>query len=63
MPVPDSGIAKVGLEALEVIVTLPVAVPADVGLNETVKLALCPAVKVSGAVIPLRLNPVPVIPT
>jgi len=55
--------AKVGLDALEVIVTLPLALPADVGVNVTLKLALWPAVRVTGAVIPLRLNPVPLMPT
>ena len=63
IPVPDSGMAKVGLDALEVIVTLPLALPADVGVNVTLKLALWPAVRVTGAVIPLRLNPVPLMPT
>jgi hypothetical protein len=63
VPVPDNGTVSVGLEAFEVIVTLPLALPADAGANETVKLALCPVVNVTGAVIPLRLNPVPLIPT
>lgn len=39
-PVPVSGIVRVGLEALEVSETFPAALPADVGLNETVKVAL-----------------------
>ena len=59
-PVPDSGIFRVG--AVEVRVTLPVTLPADAGVNETVKLALCPAVSVSGAVIPVKVKPVPLIP-
>ena len=63
VPVPDSGIVSVGLEAFEVMVTLPLALVADCGANVTVKFALCPAVSVSGAVIPLKLNPVPLIPT
>jgi hypothetical protein len=54
---------RVGLEAFEVIVTLPLALPADVGVNVTVKVALWPAVSVAGVVIPLRLYPVPLIPT
>jgi len=62
-PVPDNGMARVGFEAFEVIVTLPLTLPADVGVNVTLKLALCPAVSVTGAVIPLTLNPVPLIPT
>jgi hypothetical protein len=34
-------------------------VPADVGAKVTVKVALCPAVNVTGGVIPEMLNPVP----
>ena len=63
VPVPDSGIVSVGLDAVEVMVTLPLALAADCGANVTVKLALCPAVSVTGAVMPVKLNPVPLIPT
>ena len=35
----------------------PLAAPAVVGANITVNDALCPAVNVSGRVMPLRLNP------
>jgi hypothetical protein len=63
MPVPDSGIARVGLDAFEVIVTLPFAAPLAVGVNVTLKVAVCPAVRVTGAVIPLRVNPAPLIAT
>jgi hypothetical protein len=42
---------------------LPVALPADAGVNATVKLVLCPAVSVTGVLIPVKLNPVPLIPT
>ena len=59
-PVPDKGMFRVGLEAVEVRVTLPLALAADVGANLTLKVVLWPAVRVSGVVIPLRLNPVPV---
>jgi hypothetical protein len=62
-PVLDSGIVRVGLDAFEVIVILPLTLPAEAGVDVTLKLALCPAVSVMGAVIPLRLNPVPLIPT
>jgi hypothetical protein len=34
-------------------------VPTDVGANVTVKVVLCPAVNVTGVVIPETLNPVP----
>ena len=63
IPVPDNGIVNVGFEAFDVTVTFPLAAPADVGLNETLKLALCPAANVTGAVVPLKLKPVPLIPT
>jgi len=63
VPVPDSGIVSVGLVAFEVTVTLPLALAADCGVNVTLKVALCPAVSVTGAVIPLAVNPVPLIPT
>ena len=63
IPMPDNGIVRVVLEAFEVMVTLPVTLPADVGVKATLKLALWPADRVTGAVVPLRLNPVPLIPT
>ena len=56
-PVPAKGIVRVGFEAFDVIVTLPLALPAADGLNETVKVAPCPDARVSGAVIPLIVNP------
>ena len=60
--VPLRGIDKLGFDALDVKVTVPGNVPADVGAKVTVKVVLCPGVKVTGAVIALRLNPVPLIP-
>jgi hypothetical protein len=44
-------------------VTLPLALVAVCGANVRVKFVLCPAVNVTGAVIPVRVNPVPLIPT
>ena len=58
-PVPDNGMVRVGFDAVEVMVTLPLALAADRGANLTLKVALWPAVRVTGVVIPLRLNPVP----
>ena len=60
-PVPVSGIVRVGVEALEVMVTVPVALLAVVGVNVTLKVAVWPEVKVTGAVMPLMVNPVPLI--
>src|SRR5438270_128376 len=52
-----------GLEASEVRVTLRRASRREAGVNATVKVALWPAAIVTGAVIPLKVNPVPLIPT
>lgn len=62
-PVPDSVIVSVGFDALEIMVTLPLALPATVGVNVTLKVALCPAARVTGAVMPLSANPVPLMLT
>lgn len=61
-PVPVSGMVRVGFDELEVTVRLPLALPEATGLKLTLKLTLCPAVSVTGAVIPLTLNPVPLLP-
>ena len=61
--VPDNGMVRVGFEALDVTVRLPLALPASCGVNVTVKVALWPAASVAGAVIPLWLKLVPLIPT
>lgn len=63
VPVPVNGIVRVGLGAFEVSVRLPLAAPLAVGANVTLKLVLCPAFRVTGAVIPLSVNPDPLIPT
>jgi hypothetical protein len=57
--VPLKGTPKLGLEAFEVTVAVPVNVPAEVGANFTVNVVLCPAANVTGSVIPETLNPVP----
>ena len=54
---------RVGFDALDVMVRLPLVLPADDGANETLKVALCPEVRVSGAVIPLKVNPGPLTAT
>jgi hypothetical protein len=59
IPVPVSGIFRVGFDAFDVIATFPLTAPADNGVNSTLKLALCPAAKVTGALIPLTVNPDP----
>jgi hypothetical protein len=50
------------LDAVELTVTLPVAVPADCGVNEMLNVVLCPAVNVTGVVTPFKANPLPLIP-
>jgi len=62
-PIPDSGIVRVGLDPFEVTVTLPLTLPAEAGVKATLKVALWPAASVTGVVIPLKLYPVPLIPT
>ena len=57
-PVPDTAIAKDGLDPSEVMVTVPAAVPLDFGANATVNVALCDAARLSGVVIPLIENAV-----
>ena len=59
-PVPDSATLIVGSEAFDVNVRLPLDVPLEVGAKATLRVKLCPGVRLSGAVKPLRLNPAPV---
>ena len=62
-PVPVTGMVKVGLGAFDVRVTFPLAAPLAAGVNVTLKVAVCPAFSVRGAVIPLSARPAPLIPT
>jgi hypothetical protein len=50
---------KLGLDPLEVMLTLPLAVPLTVGEKTTVNEVLWPAVSVKGKEMPFKLNPVP----
>ncbi len=58
-PVPESGMLRLGLEALEVMLRLPLAAPLVVGEKSMVNEVLWPAVSVNGKDKPLKLNPVP----
>jgi hypothetical protein len=60
---PLNGIPRLGFDASDVTVTVPLKLPADPGANFTVNVVLCPAVNVTGGVIPETLNPVPDSPT
>lgn len=51
------------MEAFDVTVTLPLAAPAAVGLNATVKVVFAPAANVMGVVPALKLKPVPLMVT
>ncbi len=61
--VPLSGIDKLGFEAFEVTVTVPVNVVTVVGAKVTVNDVACPAVSVTGGVNPEIVNPAPDSPT
>ena len=63
IPVPDKGMVSVGFDPFEVTVTVPLALPVVVGANVTLKLVLCPDVRVTGVETPLRVKPVPLIVT
>lgn len=62
-PVPDKGIVNVEFEASEVSVTAPVTLPVEPGANFTVKFVVCPALRVNEGLMPLSVNPVPLIAT
>lgn len=59
VPVPESGTTKVESDASEMMVTSPLTAPADGGVNDTLKVVLCPGVSVIGVETPLTLNPAP----
>lgn len=58
-PAPDNGIVNVGLGAFEVMVMLPLTLPDAVGEKLTLNVTPWPAASVTGAEMPLRLNPDP----
>ena len=53
--IPLNGIDKLGFDAFEVTVQFQGTCPLAVGENVTVNVALCPAVNVTGGVIPEML--------
>ena len=57
--VPLRAMFRLGLEASDVMETLPVKSPADGGVRVTLNDVLCPGAKVSGVLMPDMLNPVP----
>jgi hypothetical protein len=54
-PVPESGMPRVGFDALLVTERFPEAEPPVVGVNVTLKLTLWPAARVAGKVSPVKL--------
>jgi hypothetical protein len=58
-PVPESAMLSVGLDASEMIVIVPVALPLDCGANVRVNEVLWLGLSVNGVAIPLSSNPVP----
>lgn len=58
-PVPERETEVVGVGAFDVIVTFPLALPVAAGANATENFADWPALRVTGSVRPLTLNPVP----
>ena len=60
-PVPESPTVRVEFDALEVTIKLPLTLPLDFGENVTLKLMLCPALRVTGKLKLLAPNPEPVI--
>jgi hypothetical protein len=62
-PVPDSETLSDGFEAFDVTVTVPLALPAAVGLNVTLKVVFAPAASVIGVVTVPKLKLVPLIVT
>jgi len=63
VPLPDREIVSVGSEAFEVTVKVPPALPVDVGANVTVYVVLWPAASVNEELIPLSVNPAPLMLT
>lgn len=62
-PVPVSDIVNVGFGAFEVTVKVPLSLPLEVGAKVTVKVVLLDAASVSGVMIPLTENPLPLTET
>jgi len=61
-PVPLRAIVAGEPAALLVIVTLPLAAPAVVGVKTTLNVRVCEGFKVAGTVAPLNVYPVPLTP-
>src|SRR5580700_5538159 len=60
VPVPDSARFKVGFDAFEATARFPLALPADDGAKVRLKVMLCPEVRITGGLRPVRLKAAPV---
>lgn len=60
---PDADIVSDGFDASDVIVTVPLADPVELGANVTFALAVAPAASTKGVAIPPTVNPEPLIAT
>ena len=58
-PVPERGMERVGFGALLVMVIDPVKLPGDVGAKSALRVVLCPAANVTGALSPPEPKLVP----
>jgi hypothetical protein len=59
-PVPDRAIARVGVAAFETTAIAPVMLPLALGVQRTLKVTLCPLLRLTGRLNPLTPNPGPV---
>lgn len=59
VPAPLNEMVRLGFEAFELTVTLPLKLPEDCGAKVTLKGTVCPAVKVTGVLSPEMLKPAP----
>jgi hypothetical protein len=59
IPIPESATESVGLFALELMVSVPLAAPVADGVKIALKLVLCPPLSVTGRLGPVKLNPLP----
>lgn len=60
VPVPERGIVRISLDAVQAIARFPLAFPADCGVKLTLNVTLFPAARVTGRFSPLTRNSVPV---
>jgi hypothetical protein len=58
VPVPDSGMFKVRFDAFEATARFPLALPEEDGVKMTLKVMLCPDVRITGGLSPVTLKAV-----